>query len=200
MKTPFKQLMPLLTLFTLAACSKENLGKPPAAVTATTESRLANDSIFIGAEYGGGIIYWIDETGQHGRIAAKENVSDSAQWAADPRIVTGASKQKIGTGAANTRQIIAALGDSGTYAALLCANYRAKGYSDWFLPSIEELQQLMLRKDIIPFPPNDFKLYTSSSEPKNHTNLALCISYYGSENVSLTRKNSYFHVRAVRQF
>jgi len=44
----------------------------------------------------------------------------------------------VGTGRANTEAIIAAQG-SGSYAATLCKNLRIGGFSDWFLPSKDEL-------------------------------------------------------------
>jgi len=44
----------------------------------------------------------------------------------------------IGSGKANTAAIVAAQGP-GSYAASLCANLSGSGYSDWFLPSTDEL-------------------------------------------------------------
>ena len=65
----------------------------------------------------------------------------------------------IGTGCANTEKLITAMGDSAyildsfsendpygaspLYAANVCANFELNGFSDWFLPSIGELQALM---------------------------------------------------------
>jgi hypothetical protein len=47
----------------------------------------------------------------------------------------------VGTGKANTEAIIAAQG-SGNYAATLCKNLKINDFSDWFLPSKEELDQM----------------------------------------------------------
>ena len=47
----------------------------------------------------------------------------------------------VGTGRANTEAIIAAQG-SGSYAATLCKNLSIGGFSDWFLPSKDELGQM----------------------------------------------------------
>ena len=44
----------------------------------------------------------------------------------------------IGTGEANTNLIVSTLGN-GNYAAKLCADYTKNGFSDWFLPSKDEL-------------------------------------------------------------
>lgn len=51
------------------------------------------------------------------------------------KIKTGTA---VGTGKANTQAIIAAQGE-GNYAASLCKNLSVGGFSDWFLPSKDEL-------------------------------------------------------------
>jgi hypothetical protein len=61
----------------------------------------------------------------------------------------------IGTGEANTAAIVAAYGardpynDTGDYAARLADQYAYGGYSDWFLPSQEELDLMYKNKDVI---------------------------------------------------
>lgn len=53
-------------------------------------------------------------------------------------IKIGNTSKAVGTGKANTEAIVKKLG-SGTYAAKACSDYTYNGYSDWFLPSKEEL-------------------------------------------------------------
>ncbi len=69
--------------------------------------------------------------------AAPSDQSTNIQWynGTNISVSTGTA---IGTGKANTAAIIAAQG-SGSYAASLCKNLSLGGYSDWFLPSKDEL-------------------------------------------------------------
>lgn len=94
--------------------------------------------IQIGQNFQGGIIFYINNTGQHGLIAAPTDQSTSINWYNGTYIVTGASGTAVGTGLSNTTSIISALG-SGSYAASLCNQLVLNEYDDWFLPSKEEL-------------------------------------------------------------
>jgi hypothetical protein len=95
----------------------------------------------IGDRYGGGIIFYIDGTGKHGLIAAATNESFSEQWGSHS-ITTEATDSAVGTGQANTTQIMSVLG-AGDYAAKICDAYSTTEggvpYDDWFLPSKDEL-------------------------------------------------------------
>ncbi|MEI6877064.1 MAG: hypothetical protein WCL50_18270 [Spirochaetota bacterium] len=74
--------------------------------------------------------------------AAPSDQSASIQWyngtAIDIKTGTPPGISDVGTGKANTEAIIAAQG-SGNYAATLCKNVSINGFSDWFLPSVDEL-------------------------------------------------------------
>jgi hypothetical protein len=61
--------------------------------------------------------------------------------------LTGANGTAIGTGSVNTQTIVSKYGASDPYsglqyAAKVCTDYTSNGFSDWFLPSIDELEQL----------------------------------------------------------
>jgi hypothetical protein len=84
----------------------------------------------------GGIIFWLDPTdNSHGLVCALENQT-SAQWGCSG-VVTGASGTAIGTGAANTAAIVSAGCATGS-AAEFVTNLNLNGYTDWFLPSLDE--------------------------------------------------------------
>ncbi|MEO6521771.1 MAG: hypothetical protein ABIN91_08835 [Mucilaginibacter sp.] len=104
-----------------------------------------------GQSYLGGIIFYINGTGQHGLMVSPVDLSTSAPWA--PTVTslapTNATSFTIGSGAANTTKILNILGNTGTYAAKLCTDYRGGGFSDWFLPSIAELAFIRYNKDIV---------------------------------------------------
>ena len=125
------------------------------------------DAFVIGQHYGGGIIFWIDDSGEHGLIAAESD--QGFNWWGDRRyLLTRATGTAVGTGFANTRRIIRTQGRRYTYAALLCTNYRGSGFADWFLPSKDELYLLYQQKDVV----GDFirGAYWSSSESEvDHT-------------------------------
>jgi hypothetical protein len=53
-------------------------------------------------------------------------------------IETGATATAIGTGVSNTEKIVSIQGE-GSYAAKLCDDLTLNGFSDWFLPSKDEL-------------------------------------------------------------
>jgi hypothetical protein len=70
--------------------------------------------------------------------AAPSDQGVNVQWYKNKNIHIKTSTD-IGTGKANTDAIIAAQG-TGTYAAALCRNLNLGGYTDWFLPSRDELK------------------------------------------------------------
>ena len=62
-------------------------------------------AIVIGQHYGGGIIFWIDGSGQHGLIAAESDQGFN-WWGDRYYLITGATGTALGTGAVNTARII----------------------------------------------------------------------------------------------
>jgi hypothetical protein len=95
----------------------------------------------------GGIVFWVDETGQNGLVCAKEDQSTGVRWYAGTYGNTQAKGDGPFSGEANTAIIIAAqvaIGDDDlTYAARICnellVTESGKTYGDWYLPSKEEL-------------------------------------------------------------
>ena len=77
----------------------------------------------------------------HGLIAAVADQGSGIQWRnGNTNQTTGATGTAVGTGSANTDAIILVQGPVATsYAAGLARAYAAGGYTDWFLPSIDEL-------------------------------------------------------------
>ena len=105
----------------------------------------------------GGIVFWVDETGQHGLVCAKEDQSTGVRWYAGTSGITRATGNGPFSGELNTSIIISSqvsLGDDGSdYAAQICNDLQitegGKTYGDWNLPSREELNLMYQNKATI---------------------------------------------------
>ena len=148
----------------------------------------------IGESYGGGIIFYIDGTGQHGLIAATSNQSTSAAWGCYGTAITGADGTAIGTGAQNTIDIEVGCTTSGI-AADIAANLVLNSYSDWFLPSKDELNKMFVNKTAIGGFTNNY--YWSSSEASINNAWAQDFNTGGQYGNS---RNVPSYVRAIRTF
>jgi hypothetical protein len=147
MKTSIKTGIAALLLLTVVSCSKETIN-PESIETSQTNDDLA-ESFYVGQSYHGGIIFYIDATGQHGLIAATSDQGTGIPWQPGSNVLISGTGTARGTGASNTEKIVSVLGNAGNYAALVCANYSVDGYSDWYLPSKAELNLLFKKKDIV---------------------------------------------------
>jgi hypothetical protein len=90
----------------------------------------------LGQSYGGGIIVYIDETGQHGLI--KGTTQGVAEWGCRGQFGISTSSA-AGTGESNTQNIVNGCA-ARPIAASLCYDSTLNGYSDWYLPSQGDVQ------------------------------------------------------------
>lgn len=147
----------------------------------------------IGERFGGGVVFYVDSTGQHGLIAATAD-QKKAKWYNGNYIETKATGAAVGTGQANTSAIIASQG-AGEYAASVCDQLELNGFSDWFLPSKAELSLLRTHKTAVGGFANPF--YWSSTEHSSHYAWA---QNFNNGRQDYGNKNSTPSIRAVRAF
>jgi len=185
MKTIQISLLTCLLLLFNESCKKSD------SATSSTQSLHFE----IGQNYQGGLIAYIDQTGQHGIIASLDNM-DKIGWVSNWRIMPyiGATGTSIGTGLFNTQKIINNAVDTGRTAAKICNEYSYEGYNDWYLPSFEELRQLYIHKSVLSL---NSANYWSSSEIDTISAYTLDMTT-GSK---IDSDKSYkYYVRPIRNF
>ncbi|MFO7574774.1 MAG: hypothetical protein R6W67_06415 [Bacteroidales bacterium] len=152
-----------------------------------------------GQAHAGGIIFYLDQTGEHGLVAAPADQSNSAYWGCAGTPVS--TSAEVGTGKQNTVNILAACATPGI-AARLCDELDLNGYQDWYLPSVDELILMctnLYKKGIGNF--NIDRNYWSSTE--YDANLGRDYSFawdYSSGTVKSGYPEYVRNVRAIRAF
>ena len=122
----------------------------------------------IGDSFEGGVIGYIlqpEDPGYnpqqtHGIIVAPFDQSIGAPWGCFNNLL-GYYDTNIGAGFVNTKGIIRLCNTTGI-AAYICDTLELNGYTDWFLPTYDELNKIYLNKNILGGFANEF--YWTSSE------------------------------------
>ncbi len=158
----------------------------------------------IGSSYAGGIVFYVDETGEHGLVCANVDQSSGIQWSLIYDAEIGCDDKSVGAGELNTKKIVSNQGD-GKYAAKLCVDYSIviDGilYDDWFLPSEDELDLIYQNLYTYGFGNFSSSVYWSSSEVDSQGyfwNASVNNFFDGYESVSYKKNPN--AVRAIRSF
>jgi hypothetical protein len=175
---------------------------------------------FVGDNYQGGIVAYLFKSGDpgyiegevHGLVISTYNLETHEKYDPYPltqsiswddevtNVTTGAIGQAIGTGNSNTNAIVSALGLGNYanvprfYAAKLCYDLVLNGYSDWYLPSIDELAVILVNRSELGLNTT----YWSSTEISEGT--ALVLTFYDQGSTYEMSKGYSTYVRAVRSF
>lgn len=185
-----------LIILLVISCNKQPLSTPQTATTLTSDNATTiNLGHYIGERFGGGVIFLLDSNGKHGLIADTVDIGYIIWLKKNNYTLTGASETAIGSGKRNTRKIILTFGKSGHYAALECARSQRSGYTDWFLPSKDELNELNKQKSVIG---GSFaSTYFSSSE---YSNTEVWVQDFNFNFQIHMGKGNNYAVRAIRAF
>jgi len=150
----------------------------------------------LGQNYQGGIIFYIDNSGTHGLVASLSDQSTSATWGCFGTVVTGASTLTVGSGVANTADIVVGCPTTGI-AAYFCSNLTSGGYTDWVLPSKDELA--LMYQNLHANGLGGFSNYSYWSSTQYDGNNSWSYNF-GTNTPNTSNKNSPYSVRAIRAF
>ena len=195
--------------FTVTAVNENGTSAPSSA------SNPVIPNVAVGDLLQGGVVYYVAPTPTDldgdgkvdiGLICAVEDQSAAIDWilgGLTQSTANGNTLEAIGTGQTNTTAMMNQAGYTGG-AAQVADDYSVTDngvtYNDWFLPSLEELNEMYSQKNSIeaaagvtPFGAN----YWSSSEYDR--NIAKSVNMSSGDDID-TNKNAQLNVRAIRTF
>jgi len=166
--------------------------------------RPVREIIHVGKAHQDGIVVYIYAPGDagyvsgetHGLIAATSDNGFGIVWGCSGTNVSGGEGTALGTGNQNTLDIEAGCITAGI-AADICAAYNSGNYSDWYLPSRDELAKMYLNKSVLGG--IGATNYWSSSETSSTQ--AYALNFTGTVNIPVAQnKTSGYRVRAISSF
>ncbi len=196
----------------MTTAQRDAISLPVAGLTIYNTSKNCNETYngstwvsnthYIGESYGGGIVFYIYDNGQHGLIAATADQSTGIAWYNGTNRITGTTGDGLNAGAMNTAMIIAtqmADNQNGNFAAKICADYSETvgdvTYGDWYLPSKYELNLLHQQRSVVGGFANYW--YWSSSE---YVASSAWFQQFPGGGQDQDIKASAYRVRAIRAF
>jgi hypothetical protein len=177
------------------------------SITGSPQTAVVYRTPYIGMAYKGGIVFYVFQPGDpgfvsgetHGLIAATVDQSTGIIWslpAFQSTAVPGGTGTSLRTGLENTINIVGQNGVGTTYAAGLARAYNGGGFTDWYLPSRDELHRLYLNRAAVGW--LEFDWYWSSSE--DGATVSWTYNGWNGEPWSGSSKSDTHRVRAIRAF
>lgn len=166
------------------------------------EGNILSSQYQVGDYAEGGIVFYVDESSQHGLVAAMEDLPGTYVWGCVETYISGADGIAIGTGYQNTLDIVAGCSQTPIAAGATLA-FESEGYSDWYLPSSDELVEMFntIGDTYSEVNIGGFELepYWSSSEAGDVG--AYCVYFTTGGSIAYWRgDNNSYRVRAIRAF
>ncbi len=153
------------------------------------------DAAKIGSRFGGGIVFYVDGSGQHGLILSRNGLGYNGTWGCESVNIPG-TQTALGTGKANTELIASSCSDIGI-AAQFALDLVHNGYNDWFLPSKDELKLMYDKRNLAA---DLFSNETRWSSSQNDANTAWAQKFDAGGSQVASGKGSTHGARAVRAF
>jgi hypothetical protein len=161
-------------------------------VTFTTDT---TSELYIGKLHAGGLIFYLDSTRQHGMVCTPNDLG-VYDWGCTGTDIPNTSTS-FGSGFTNTSLITLNCAER-PIAASVCADLVLNGYSDWYLPSLGEVQLMYSRWHLQGLGGFGGSWYLSSSQYDPFYAWGMYFSNGYVYNSGYKGTNG--HVRAVRAF
>lgn len=159
------------------------------------EISFTTSQYYLGRNFGGGIIFYLDASGIHGLITAGSDQSTDAPWGCYGTNIPG-TVWDLGSGKANTTAIVNGCPGAGI-AARLCNDLVLNGYSDWYLPSIDEIEQLYKQRSLVGGFGDD--VYWTSCQGPSPV-YAFVYSFINGNFFAADKSRTDMNTRAIRSF
>lgn len=153
------------------------------------------DSLY-GKSYRGGWIFHLDQNTKEVLVVTEIDLSSSAGWGCPGQNIANANYPLLGTGQSNTEAIVQECVDLSN-AATICYSDNTEGFTDWYLPSAEELSLIFNRLYLNGygnFVSTDFFWSSSGFSTTEAVSLDFSVG-----DVDVDNKSEQLQVRAIRK-
>ena len=153
---------------------------------------MANALPAVGDSYAGGKVAFFNSSTDY-MVAATSDQSTGTDWGCSGTTISGADGTAVGTGAQNTIDIVTDCTTAGI-AAKICSDLDEGGYTDWWLPSKDELNILYTNRTAI----GGFSDLNYWSSTEFSSTNAWKHFFSNGDQAATSKTNTIYYVRCVR--